>query len=39
MWGELSPEGGATCLGARFLWGELSWGELSVIRLKHVGFT
>ena len=28
MWGELSFECGASCLGASVLWGELSWGEL-----------
>ena len=33
IWGELSSEGGASCLGARFLWGELSWGELSFGRV------
>ena len=33
IWGELSSEGGASCLGARFLWGELSWGELSLGRV------
>ena len=29
----LSPESGATCLGASFLWGELSWGERSLGRV------
>ena len=33
IWGKLSSEGGASCLGARFLWGELSWGELSLGRV------
>ena len=28
-WGELSSESEASCLGASFMWGELSWGELS----------
>ena len=27
--GHLSSESGASCLRARFLWGKLSWGELS----------
>ena len=33
MWGELSSECGASCLGASFLRGELSWGELSLGRV------
>ena len=32
-WGELSSGGGASCLGASFLWGELPWGELSLGRV------
>ena len=32
-WGELSSESGASCLRARFSWGELSWGELSMGRV------
>ena len=32
-WGELSSECGASCLGAIFLWDELSWGELSLGRV------
>ena len=32
-WGELSSECGASCLGASFLSGELSWGELSLGRV------
>ena len=32
-WGELSSECGASCLGASFLLGELSWDELSLWRV------
>ena len=32
-WGELSSQCGASCLGASFLLGELSWGELSLGRV------
>ena len=32
-WGELSSECGASCLGASFLWSELSKGELSLGRV------
>ena len=32
-WGELSSECGASCLGASFLLGELSWDELSLGRV------
>ena len=31
--GELSSECGTSCLGASFLWDELSWGELSLGRV------
>ena len=33
-WGELSSESGASCLRARFSWGELSWGELSCFPIQ-----
>ena len=33
MWGELSSECGASCLGASFLWGELSLGRVVLIDL------
>ena len=29
-WGELFSKSGASCLGAIFMWGELSWSELSL---------
>ena len=32
-WGELSSEYGASCFGASFLWGELSQGEMSLVRV------
>ena len=32
-WGELSSQCGESCLGASFLWGELSWGGLSLGRV------
>ena len=37
--GELSSECGASCHGASFLWGELSWGEFSLGRVvrNHCG--
>ena len=31
--GELSSECGESRLGAGFLWGELSWGEMSLVRV------
>ena len=31
MWGELSSECGASCLGASFLWDELSLGRVVLI--------
>ena len=32
-WGELSSQCGVSCLGTSFLWGGLSWGELSLGRV------
>ena len=33
MWGELSCECGASYLRASFMWGDLSLGELSLVRV------
>ena len=32
-WGELSSKSGESCLGASFMWGKLSWDELSLGRV------
>ena len=31
-WDELVSESGASCLRLSFMWGELSWGELSCVQ-------